>query len=107
MVARRSEEEWAKLIAKFEKSGQSLEQFCRPRDIKPKTLSWWRWQLRERDAARGQAKDVRMVEVALAHPVSPERSLVSIVVGDVSVNVEVGTDAQYVGALVAALRSSC
>lgn len=105
MGVRKSEREWAVLAAAFEKSGQSLARFCKARQLKPKTFSWWRWRLREREEASEKA--VRMVAVELATPTAVAAQSVLIGVGGVSVHVEVGTDTKYIGALIAALRLPC
>lgn len=98
---RKTEQEWASLVAAFEKSGQSLARFCAARDLKPKTFSWWRWQLRERERAR--ENEVRLVEVAT--PIAALAPRIAIAAGDVMVHVEIGADTKYVAELVAALRA--
>jgi hypothetical protein len=98
---RKTEQEWASLVTTFEESGQSLARFCATRGLKPKTFSWWRWQLRERERAR--ENEVRMVEVAT--PIAVAMPRIAIAAGNVMVHVEVGTDTKYVAELVSALRA--
>lgn len=45
-MARRSQAEWAELIVRFEASGKTVEDFALKNDLNPRTLSWWRSQLR-------------------------------------------------------------
>jgi hypothetical protein len=111
MGARKSRQQWARIVAAFERSGASAEQFCERRRIKPGTLRWWRWQLRDCETV-GSASEVRLVPVEvitdspIVASVAAPTSLVVAVCG-VSVRVEVGTDAAYVAALVAELGRRC
>jgi len=43
---RRSKDEWRKLFARFEQSGQSIEQFCAQQGLALSTFSRWRQRLR-------------------------------------------------------------
>lgn len=109
MAVRRSREDWAGVLAKFEASGETLARFCAKRRIRARTLTWWRWRLRGEAHARPEAESVRLVAVDLQTPVAPmplDRA-VYVRVADVDVRIEVGTDVAYVADLVGALRSRC
>jgi transposase-like protein len=47
---RRSREQWQALVARFEESGQTLEQFCAEMDIGMSTLRRWCSRFRQRPA---------------------------------------------------------
>jgi len=108
MSVRKRPGEWRKLIAAFESSGESAETFCRPRGLRPKTLLWWRWNLRRSDArkpAKESSIEMVAVQVRRADTVSkPSGGRMTISVADVEMHVEVGTD---VVALVSELRARC
>jgi transposase-like protein len=52
---RRSASEWRTLILVWEASGESLERFCRRQGIRPSTLKWWRWRLRDSGHAKPES----------------------------------------------------
>lgn len=66
MGARRGAAEWAKVVASWERSGESAKVFAARRGIAAGTLTWWRWRLRTSGAA---VAGVRLV------PVDVEREL--------------------------------
>ena len=91
---------------------RSATEFCAERGIRPKTFGWWRWHLREELRARKQKEEIRLLPVkvapAMAIPACAACArYVAIVVGDVEVRIEVGTEVAYVATLVAELRSRC
>ena len=43
---RRSAEEWQGVLLRWEASGEDVERFCRRQGLRPATLRWWRWRLR-------------------------------------------------------------
>lgn len=100
------------VLAKFEDSGESAAKFCARKQISPRTFAWWRWHLRdERRAAPMRAREnVRLIAVDVARPIVESRALeapVRIALAGVELHVAVGTDVEYVGALVGALRARC
>jgi hypothetical protein len=44
--ARRSAQEWARLVKEWRRSGLPGREFAALHDVGPGTLSWWRWRLR-------------------------------------------------------------
>jgi hypothetical protein len=104
---RRSREQWAALVSAFEKAGVSVERFCVSRGIAAPSLRWWRWHLQRSPVERGRRRDATRllaVEVCEEGAASRSASRVAIVVHQVEVCVDVGTDVDYVAALVARLR---
>ena len=113
MRARRSQAEWVRIVAAFEGSGLSAAEFCRRRDLSTAALGWWRWRLRRegRDSSVA-SQDVRLVPVEVVGELVPatpasdaRRPTVSVTFDGLALELEVGTDVAYVGALVRALRS--
>lgn len=108
MGARRTREEWAGLVDELETSGDSLQRFCAKHRLRVASLKWWRWRLRSERSSTGLAKPgVRLlpVDVVDVAPLQPTSLVVAITGAEL--RVEVGTDVEYVGALVSALRSRC
>jgi hypothetical protein len=108
-MVRRSRAQWLELLAKFEDSGESVAKFCARKQIAPKTFSWWRWHLG--DERRAPAREsVRLIAVDVAAPIvesAVRESTIRIAFTGIDLHVAVGTDAEYVGALVGAIRSRC
>jgi transposase len=62
--SRRSSREWAKLVRDWKRSGLSAVEFAAPRQISPRSLSWWRWHLtRSQPGRRGRETTPRLVRV--------------------------------------------
>jgi hypothetical protein len=57
VVRKRSAEEWAKLLAQFERSSLSQKRFCRENEVALSTLQYWR-----RESGRGRPEGA-LVEV--------------------------------------------
>lgn len=47
---RRTAKTWARLVAAWQKSGKSVDEFAEARGIAPRTLTWWRWRLTSRSS---------------------------------------------------------
>ena len=62
-MRKRSRAEWAEIIAELDKSGESVAVFSRGRGLKPKSVSWWRWKLRQ-DAEQSGESSRRCREVS-------------------------------------------
>jgi len=115
MRARRNGDQWQAIVAAFERSTQSVEQFCAKRDIRPATFKWWRWRLRSAGdvvataLTAGKSGEIRLLPVSVvgSSARSAGESAVEITFADVSIRVEPGTDAAYVATLVAEMRSRC
>lgn len=110
MGARRSREQWVAILRAFERSGQPVTRFCAKRQIRPDTLKWWRWRLREASSVEvgTEREAVRLVPIdVVGVATAGEPRVIAISVSNVEVRIEVGTDVSYVGTLVAELRSRC
>jgi hypothetical protein len=109
-MVRRSRAQWLEVLAKFEASGESVAKFCARKQIRPRTFAWWRWQLRDERHETVAHENVRLVAVDVLSPVVDSRAAeatVRIALAGLDLHVAVGTNVEYVGALVGALRSRC
>jgi len=67
-------------------------------------LQWWSWKLRR----EGLTKSAGFLPVVVSEPDAPvSTTMLELETNGVRIGVELGTDVQYVAALVAALRSAC
>ena len=98
---RSTREQWAALIAAFEKTNQPVAQFCAKRVISPKTFAWWRWQLRD---TAPRSDGVKLLSVHVVENAPAPSPKIAIAFSDGEVRVDVGADVEYVAALVASLR---
>ena len=103
MAARHPRSFWKRLVAETERGG-ALGPVARRNGVRPRPLTWWRWRLRHEEAGSGAAPQLLPVVVE-GHTPAPD--LVEIVIADVRLRVDVGSDVAYVAALVGALRSGC
>jgi transposase-like protein len=51
MIDQRASSRWGSLVEQLEQSGQSLSAFAAQHGVNPRTLSWWRWNLRRSSPA--------------------------------------------------------
>jgi hypothetical protein len=108
MRTRRSREEWSALLDELAASGEPLESFCRQRSIRRSTLYWWKWKLGSSRRTSAPRAAIRLLPVAVSSNVGAAPSVAVVIgVADLQVRVEVGTDVDYIRALVDALRSRC
>lgn len=110
---RRSREFWERAVREVERGG-TVGDVARRLAVRPRTLSWWRWHLRNEPTKRAPVRGRSGVAKAEFLPIvmGPAAAvgragLVEIAVGDARVRVEAGVDVGYVVALVQALRSAC
>jgi transposase-like protein len=106
VLRKRSIEERQRLLALFERSGQTLKRFCREHDVALSSLTFWQRQARR--SALGKREKV-LVEVpatvvspaALRRPapLSPGGSVEIHLPNRVELSVSVGTDSAWVGEL--------
>lgn len=105
--ARRSRAEWEQVIREVE-SGGSIAEVARRHGVRPRTLTWWRWQLRRGKVARSATKAVQMVPVRVREVVRPAADdVVEVLVCGAVVRVRVGQDPRYIAELAAALAARC
>jgi len=43
---KRTRQEWEQIVADYEESGDSLKRFAASNKVNFRTLTWWRWRLR-------------------------------------------------------------
>lgn len=108
MAARRSRAEWEQLVREVEQ-GSSLDAVSRRHGVRPRTLAWWRWQLRRGKVARRATKAVQMVPVRVrpAPHASAVDDVVEVLVRGALVRLRVGQDPRYIAELAAALGERC
>jgi hypothetical protein len=105
VAERHTREFWLRLIDEVER-GRPLDVVAKQHGVRPRTLVWWRWRVGQ--GPRKSRRKARLLPVVVrGQPVVFEQAVVAIAVCDVSLRVTVGTDAEYVASLVAALRSTC
>jgi transposase-like protein len=103
--ARHDRQFWERAAREVER-GSSVGEVARRLGVEPRTLTWWRWRLRQDGKAGKLARKAEFIPVVMAPSVA-SRGLVEIDAGAARVRVEAGVDVEYVTALVNALRSSC
>ena len=109
VLRKRSIEERQRLLALFERSGQTLKRFCREHDVALSSLTFWQRQARR--SSLGKLQGV-LVEVpatvvsptALRRPAPLSPGSVEIRLPNrVELSVSVGTDSAWVGELLRGL----
>lgn len=108
MRARKSRSEWSVILRAFERSGQSHEEFCSRRGLKIGTFrsALYRRRKSESGGAEVALVPVEVVERGGVVAAAGSSELVVVIAG-VELRIPVGTDVQYVGALVTELRARC
>jgi hypothetical protein len=97
---------WKQLSAEVDRGG-ALAQVARRHRVRPKTLSWWRWQLR-RSQKMQAPRPPKLLPVHVPNgQMIVGRARVEVRIDRVRIRAEAGTDVEYVAALVAALRARC
>lgn len=104
-TTRRSQREWARIIAAWERSRLSPAEFCKRRRLSPETFGWWRWRLgKEAPPAAGPVPE--FVEVAVSAASAPgvePRPVVIELPGAIVVRVERGFDEETLRRVVGVL----
>ena len=102
MLHKRSAEEQQRLLARFERSGQSLKRFCLENDVALSTLTYWRRQARQ-SAPRSSGTalvEVSSTKVSVASlgrsPLCSPGSVEIRLPNRVELSVSVGTDSAWV-----------
>jgi transposase-like protein len=106
-VRKHSDEERQRLLALFERSGQSLKRFSREHEVALSTLTFWRRRARESASGRIEGRLVEVPSVLAGRSARPRNSVPDVpqaaqirLPNCVELSVLVGTDAAWVGALV-------
>jgi len=94
---------WSKLIREVD-AGAAVDVVAKRHGVRPKTLSFRRWQL---GRARKALTSPRWIPVAVrqAPPIAQTSTSLCVVLPACELRVGVGTDPSYVGKLVASLRA--
>lgn len=97
---RRSRDEWQRIVTRWRSSEWTAEYFANRNDLSPRTLRWWSSKFPAEDAVSPSPTfvPVEVTDLRRAEPGSIE-----LEVGHVRVRVELGTDPDYVAALVRSL----
>jgi transposase-like protein len=93
---------WVRLVAEVRDGAMAVEVATRHR-IRPSTLRWWCWRLRQTTASEPA---LRMLPVVTQAPTACSRHI-EVALGSAALRVEEGTDVAYVVALARALRDAC
>jgi hypothetical protein len=96
---------WAATVRDWERSGLTAAQYSADRGVHRSTLRWWRTTLRRGQAPQSASLALLRVEVP---PSMVEPATLTALVGPAELRIAVGTDADYVGSVVAAIaRAAC
>ena len=90
---------WERAVAEV-KGGERVAAVAKRRGLAPKTLSWWCWKL-------GQEKRGTQFLPVVVTESERSETPIEIVIGDLTLRVISGTDAEYVATLALALRRQC
>jgi transposase-like protein len=94
-----------RLLSQYRRSGQGAVRFCQEHDVCPSSL--WRWLARERRSsgeAASSGGDLVEIPMAALRAQQTVGAAVSMQIADVArLDVAVGTDPEWLGALVRAL----
>jgi len=108
MRVRKSRSEWSVILRAFERSGQSHEEFCSRRGLKIGTFRSALYRRRKSESVGAEVAlvPVEVVDRGAVVPAAGPSVLVVVIAG-VELRIPVGTDVQYVSALVTELRARC
>jgi transposase-like protein len=98
--------ERAEWLALFEKSNQSVSEFCRANDLPPATLSLWRSQ---QPSAAANTEDGGLLEIPIAGLIGEPEDAPAVKVhlpNGVRLDLVVGTDLAWLGALLKVLMNA-
>jgi len=100
-MRKRSAEERQRLVALFERSGQTLKRFCREHDVALSSLTFWRRQARRRAPGKHEGVLVEVPATVVTRPVpfSPTGAVEIRLPNRVELSVSVGADSGWVGEL--------
>jgi transposase-like protein len=93
-----------RLMSLYRRSGQTAAAFCRENDLCPSSL--WCWLARERRSGQEAASAGELVEIPMAALCAAEATSAAVsmqIAGVARLDVAVGTDPEWLGALVRAL----
>jgi transposase-like protein len=99
---------WEQACREVERGG-SVGEVARRLEVRPRTLSWWRWNLGRKKSTVKRERGAEFLPVVLAdsRALRGAAAPIEIDAGGVMVRVEPGTDVEYIAALVFAIRAGC
>ena len=107
---RRTPQQWARLVEKYEASGQSQRRFCAEHGIGQSSLRYWRRRLGQGAGAEGgqASPGVRLVAVKVLDdaPALPDSGLVVVSPRGVRVQIARGFDTATLARVLAALEAA-
>lgn len=110
MASRKGRAFYEKLLEEVE-AGSSVADVAHRHGIRPKTLSWWLWRLRQskpkRRGSKRMEKAPALVPVVVRAPVLARGHVVELSLGHLQLAFEVGTDPDYLARLARSLRDAC
>ena len=62
MVQQSTRARWQAIVAEQESSGETIQAFAEARGLNPRTLGWWRWNLRRE---QGPGEELSFTELAV------------------------------------------
>lgn len=95
--------EW---LALFEKSGQSVSEFCRANDLPPATLSLWRQSQAGTSAGAEGGELVEISPAALMNAAGPRATVTIRLPGGIVLETTVDADPAWLGAVVKHLSNA-
>lgn len=102
MAVRHDREYWERACREVRR-GAKIADVARRLGVKPRTLQWWSWKLRD-----GLSTErAEFVPVVVAEPAAMARAALELETLGVRIRVEHGADIRYVAALIAAIRAAC
>lgn len=102
---RRSRAWWQQTVTEFLASGQSRAAFAARRQIHAETLRHWQGVLARKAPASPRGDGLVLLEVGEAAP-APGPAVLEATVGPAELRFLAGTDARYIGAVVAAIAQA-
>lgn len=92
-------------MAEFHASGEDKTTFAARYGIRPKTLAWWVWSI-GRTEGNETTTEIELVPVELPEA-TPGPTAIELEYEGLKVRLPAGTSAEFVGAVLLDLRSTC
>lgn len=90
------------LIAEWERSGQTINEFCRRRGINESTFGWWRRERKRHE--QGQAPAVELVEIGTSDGAG-ERAVEVMLANGIRLRVPAGFERRSLEEILAIVRA--
>ena len=106
---RRSREQWAEIVERFEHSGETHEAFCAQHGLHVGSFRSWLYRLR-RESSQGKVahRATRLLPVRLGPVgVSQDEAVIELVVGDTIIRLRGPVAPAFVAELFTQLRNRC